>query len=309
MGNENRKCDVCINIFGKYYQTLVSLKTLLLYNKQFIDKIYLIREKKQPESFNINCLIKELGHDNIEVYTPKHFFGLKTRYSIKGFRIRKQKKFTYDFDFEKIKYNQRYRHSLRYQYPLEISNSKYMFIMHNDVVFHKNFLDSMMEEIDNGNIGVGSIGQCWNCPLSFAGVCDGNIIQTLNLSYEQICSYVTQFKSPRTTVSLINKDIPLPMPECRLNEWVSMINCYEYRKITIPFGTLPPLGVMGLDIGTDFYREAILIGKLFKNVNIKEYATHSFFSEGRGGNRALFNKDLYLNEEEAAKAYLLNLTN
>ena len=40
--------DVAINVYGKPYQTLATLKTLMLHSGKHIDKIYFIQESKQP---------------------------------------------------------------------------------------------------------------------------------------------------------------------------------------------------------------------------------------------------------------------
>lgn len=304
---DSKKCDVCVNIYGKYYQTLLSLKTLLLHDREYINKIFLVFEKKQPQIFDIDRFVQELGYDNIEIFTPKHYFGFKSRLVLHlgrhGLKVIRQKGFTSDYDLGKAKRNAEYRHSIRYQYALEKSTEKYMFIMHNDVVFHKPFLKDMMNEIDNGALGVGSIGQCWNCPLSKAAVCNGAVAQKLDLTYDQVCAYVNQYKSPRTIIKHIDKVNPLPMPECRLNEWVAMINCEEYKKITIPNGKITPFGKLGLDVGTDFYRETVLQGYSFTNIDITPFSTHGFFSQGCG-NKALFDNDLYVFQEEAARKYL-----
>lgn len=308
MDADNRKCDVCINIYGKFYQTLVTLKTLLLYNRKYINKIYLVLEKRQPEKLYVDRLISELGYDNIEIFIPKYYFGLEKKISVKltrkGLEIKKAKVFTNKYNTKKLYSNREYRYSVRYQYALEQSKCKYLFIMHNDVVFHNGFLDLMMDMVDDGYLGVGSIGQCWNCPLSMARVCSGDIAQDLKLSYEEVCFYVDNYKSPRTKIKDIDSINPLPMPECRLNEWVSMVNCEVYKNITIPCGKITPLGKMGLDIGTEFYKEAILSGYKFKNIGIDSFSTHGFFSSQGCGDNAMFDGELYLDEEKAAKYYL-----
>ena len=46
--SSNIKIDVAINVYGKPWQTLVSLKSLLKVSAKYIDKIYFIEENKQP---------------------------------------------------------------------------------------------------------------------------------------------------------------------------------------------------------------------------------------------------------------------
>lgn len=39
------KVDVAVNVYGKPYQTVLSILSLLKYSKNYIDKIYIITEK------------------------------------------------------------------------------------------------------------------------------------------------------------------------------------------------------------------------------------------------------------------------
>jgi hypothetical protein len=163
-----------------------------------------------------------------------------------------------------------------------------------------------MNYIDSGFLGVGQIGQCWNCPLFSAGLCDGDRVQYISLDYEQVISTVRNNPSPRTTERVIDPKYPLPMPECRLNEWVAILKADKYREITIPKGNISLFGKKGFDIATEFYRKAVLAGYRFKNVDLMPFAKHGYFSNGCG-NAALFDSKMFVDEESKAKRYLENL--
>ena len=303
----HNKCDVCVNIYGKYYQTLATLKTLLKYNKEYIGKIYLIMEKKQPDVLNIDHLVKELNYADVEIFYPKFFFGFKKitqlQLSRKGIRRKSFKGFTKSTNTLLAAFVTPYRQAIRYQYAFEKSDKKYLLVLHNDVVFSKSFVGEMIALIDEGFLGVGQIGQCWNCPLHTANICNGSIVDTVHLSYKEVCGIISRTPSPRTGIRHIDKSNPLPMPECRLNEWVAMLNANEYKKITIPKGRITPFGKMGFDIATDFYRETKLAGYSYKNIDIASFSTHGYFSLGCG-NAALFDNEKYQFEENAAKVFL-----
>jgi hypothetical protein len=65
------KVDVAINVYGKPYQTALSILSLLKYSKKYINKIYINIEKKQPEDFD-ETILKELPIDiPVIFYTPK----------------------------------------------------------------------------------------------------------------------------------------------------------------------------------------------------------------------------------------------
>jgi hypothetical protein len=125
------------------------------------------------------------------------------------------------------------------------------------------------------------------------------------MSYEDICTIVSKNNSPRTRIVDIDRINPLPMPECRLNEWIAMLNVEYYKEITIPRGFISLFRAMDLDIGTAFYRECILGNHKFKNMNEESFAIHAPFSKCNMGNPALFNETLYFEQEKMAKKYLV----
>ena len=49
-----KNVDVIINVYGKPWQTICTLKTLMKYSGHHIDKIFLIKEKEQPYNENID---------------------------------------------------------------------------------------------------------------------------------------------------------------------------------------------------------------------------------------------------------------
>ena len=53
---KKNKVDIVINVYGKPWQTLCTLKTLMLHSGKHIDKIFLIRESEQPFNEDINWI-------------------------------------------------------------------------------------------------------------------------------------------------------------------------------------------------------------------------------------------------------------
>lgn len=309
--DETQRCDICINVYGKYYQTMLTVKSLLANDAAGIDKIFLIIEKKQPEVFNIQKFKDETKYPNIEFFVPRYHldFEKRKRLSItrKGIKYGEKRWFNTKYNFQKLEVDDQYRYSIRYQYGLEKTDKKHLLIMHNDMMITAPFVEMMMKTIDEGEyLGVGPIGQCWNCPLHYEKICDGERVATVSLEYNEIREIVERNKSPRTRVDNIDKIRPLPMPECRLNEWLAMINVQLYREFVIPNGSIAPLGLMDLDIGTRFYRESVLRGLKFKNMDIANFARHAPFSIKLVGNTSLFDDALYAEQENLAREYLKN---
>jgi len=52
----SNKIDVVINVYGKPWQTLCTLKSLMINSGHHIDKIFLIKESEQPYSEDIDWI-------------------------------------------------------------------------------------------------------------------------------------------------------------------------------------------------------------------------------------------------------------
>ena len=109
---KNIKIDVAINVYGKPWQTLVSLKSLLKVSAKYIDKIYFIEENKQPYNADVKWVVDELNYENLVYFRPKFHLWVKE---------------TSRFKFI---WNADYRKSLRYQYGIEKTDKKYLLIIH-----------------------------------------------------------------------------------------------------------------------------------------------------------------------------------
>ncbi|MFT4032826.1 MAG: hypothetical protein QM669_10435, partial [Siphonobacter sp.] len=153
--------DVSIVYFGKPYQTLVSLLSLLKYSRQHIDTIHISVECKQPhgDSNGIFTILEGLKNEKIELYYPSQFYQLGP------------------LDYQQVKTNSSLRWSLPYQYALEKATGKYLFILHNDMLFHADMIGAMLEEgfAKRKIAGAGSIGQCWSCAAKWDNKCSGAV--------------------------------------------------------------------------------------------------------------------------------------
>lgn len=182
------KVDVIIQVYGKPWQTLCTLKSLMKYNSDFIDFIYFIEESEQPYGDSVKWVLKEF--DNIiHIMPPRYEFWATNK-------------------------------NPRYQLGIEKSDKNWVFISHNDVLYTDSVIKNMLELTHKNVGGIGEIGQCWNCPAK--SLCKGGKNwNTWNPSFEEINS----LKLPhiRTHRKDLNPSFPKLMPECRLNEWSCLI--------------------------------------------------------------------------------------
>lgn len=260
------KVDCIIQSFGKQWQLLNTLSSLFYYSEQWIDKVYLMEEAIHPFGDNIN-----------EVF--KYDFPIVHK---------KYKKFIniYQNNSKNIP-----KENIRHQWGIEKSDKKYVFISHNDVLFTGDIIGNMLNEIDDC-IGIGEIGQCWNCPAK--EMCGGGSNwNNWNPSFEDL----NTLKLPhiRTLVNNLDKELPKLMPECRLNEFACLIN----REICIKEGR-PFFGEFDHDSGTEWFKSMYKKGYKFKDYR-KDFI-HCYWAK-TGGYNVQKNEKEYWEVENKAKQY------
>lgn len=270
-----KKVDVIINVFGKPWQTLCTLKSLLIQSGQHIDKIFLIKEKEQPSGESLDWVFEKF--DNLIIFEPKEFAFL-----------------TFAVNHDDI--NQRYK--VRYQYGIENSNKKHVFITHNDVLYTGDVIGEMLNLIGD-SVGIGEIGQCHNCPANKVGVCSGEKFNDWNPTLNDIMKL--PLPHVRTHANMIDMLNPKPLPECRLNEWACLVNREIIMKESKPNGSSFLFGQYGLDLGTPWFKDMYLKG--YKFIDYRRNYTHSYWSSVGNGYQTQLNAELYSISESNAKKY------
>lgn len=268
------KVDVIIQVYGKPWQTLCTIESLMTHCKQHIDKIYLLEETKHPFNDNVDEIFKydyPIIHHKYENFV--NIYGIKSK----------------DVPLENI----------RHQFGIENSDKKYVFICHNDVLFQGDIIGEMLNKIEE-YVGIGEIGQCWNCPLKHIEKCSGETFNNVNITWSDL----KQLKLPhiRTRIDNLDKDIPKLMPECRLNEFACLIN----REVCIKEGR-PYFGEFDEDSGTAWFKSMYKKGYKFKDYR-KNYI-HAYWSGGIGGHETEQKEKIYWETENNAKNYFKNTLN
>jgi hypothetical protein len=269
-----KQVDVVINVYGKPWQTLCTLKSLLKHSGNHIDKIYLIKESQQPYNEQINWIYEYF--DNLIVYEPILYKFIS-------------------FTINHLDVNERFK--IRYQYGIEKSDKKFVFITHNDVLYTGDIIGDMLNLIGD-SVGIGEIGQCWNCPAFKNKICSGEKFNEWNPSYEDVLKL--DLPHVRTTINNIDRKNPKPLPECRLNEWSCLINREITMKECKPNGDCSLFGQYGLDLGTKWFKEMYLKGHKF--LDYRRNFTHAFWSITAGYPTQL-DETLYRNSEIKAQEY------
>jgi len=293
--------DVVINVFGKPWQTLCTLKSLLKHSSNHIDKIYFVEEKHHPYDDEVKHILDKF--DNIIHFTPKEYiFFMCTNEQMD---------------------NVDNRNIFRYQYGIENSDKKHVFITHNDILYTGDIIGNMMNEIGDA-AGIGLIGQCWNCPAFKSGACNSELYNSYNPTYEDIQEIMKAHPPARYHFyGHLDKERVMPMPECRLNEFACIIDREATNKECYPNGDTPLFGAMDiLDTVCAWFKGMVHKGYKFVNYNINKDSVHGYFSQLASERREFsdtdsffvsgyptqLNEKLYWEAEQAAKEYYeLNL--
>ncbi|CAO3459778.1 hypothetical protein [Azospirillum largimobile] len=280
-----KKVDVAICAYGKPYHTAVSLLSLLDHSGAHIDKIYFQEEKSQPFDSDFSFIRSYVTDADIIHYVPSMHHGWHPN------------------DVNRLS-EEDYRTSIRYQYAWENTDKNYLFIMHNDCRFSYDIIGDMLSKLDSSEYtGVGPIGQCWNCPAHHGGACDGSRYESYTPTYEEVCDLIAKHPSPRTSPDTVDRQQPMPLPECRLNEFYCLINISKIRDVVSPKGEVHPIGMMGIDTGVDWFRQLVLHGYRF--LNWYDHTIHGWTNASNGGHQSNTDAELYKKMEETAKSYFL----
>jgi hypothetical protein len=296
----NSKVDVGIAFYGKPYQTIVTIKSLIQHSGQYIDKIYISRESKQPHNDYIGIfkVIDYFRNDpdvRLVLHYPNYHLGLGV------------------MDLERAKEDTRWRQSIMYQYALETTDKKYLCIMHNDMLFHDDMIGVMLQQMNAGPenlIGLGSVGQCWSCPAGkdWGNKCDPYIFEDFVPTYEEALELTEAHATPRQDLQkkIISEGRVHILPECRLNEYCAIIDVESYRKVTVPNGDIACYGGNwgGVDNATIWSHDVYQKGYRFKHLPLEQYTTHAPFDSTSSGTQANDNYSLYMRSEQKAEEYI-----
>ena len=276
------KVDVVINVYGKPNQTLCTLKSLMKHSGEYIDKIYFIEELKQPYDDKVDWV--KSYFDNIISYTPNKYEFMPSHINMG--------------DIKDV--NNRY--NARYQYGIENSDKKHIFLTHNDVLYTDNIIKNMLQLADDNIAGIGQIGVCWNCPANKKNLCSGERFYEYNPTYNDILKLL-----PYDNIidALIDKDNPKPLPSCRINEWACLINRNITMTECVPKGTTPLFGVYDiLDVGMAWFKSLHLKGYEF--IDYRTGYIHGYWANNQAGYPNQLNSRLYKEAEQTAKEYFEN---
>ena len=226
------KIDVAVNSFKKPESLLYTLMTLKKVAQDLIDTVYInddhsgdgtcdiYRKPEVVEYFKPWKLNVRENPRNVwthQVYPT----GYYPEYMNWFYRLVHFRRFI-SADYEHDKNN------IRYQYAIDNTDKKYLFIIHDDVRFNEDVISLYLQSFqkDKNCFMVGDLGQCWRC--KFADICSPQTI--------------IDGKRPSPHWPLTpckdSKDIHKFNPkhgynmDCRINEWSCLVDVEKLRTVS-----------------------------------------------------------------------------
>ena len=269
------KIDVAIQSYKKPELLIYTLLSLKKYCEKHIDTIYINDDGSTDEQFSLYTS-KEFRNaiSPIKIKTRKNSIRMGWWYApVKGLapkwgnsieRILKNIKFSI-----KSKSIDAERSNIRYQWAIDNTDKKFLFILHDDVVFYDDVIDLYLKHIQSmKNPGaVGDLGQCWRCGYSTKGCTPEKILK----------GYIPDKSWPDY------KNDPKNRWPCRLNEWCLMISVDAAKFIekhdSVLFGNYDNKG----DIGAYWFSRLIKHKFSFSDPTLLEKNKKNFYMHADGG--------------------------
>lgn len=289
-GSGKKIADAAMNVLGKPLQTALSALSLLGVCGEHIDAMY-FQFEPVGSGFDAGLpyAVAEYLQEGFE--RGEHGHKIVTRQPLNwlGRNVPEPDKLN----------DPGLRLSIRYQQAWESTDKPYLLTVHNDIFVFKNLLKPMLDlaGADPAPFAVGGVGQCWNCPAASQAVVDLGMpgrtacsparyadfqptFAQLSGLYEEAARqgrFTRPYNAPWCG-SFVRQ--PWPLPECRVNEWVCLVNMDLARPRTVPLGHVTPFGAFGLcgghllDTAAPWFRGMNALGLRAAHFPVERYMKH-----------------------------------
>jgi hypothetical protein len=273
--------DVVMNIFAKPYQTALAFLSLLKFSSPHLDRLYLqfepagSRYDVEPP-YAIAEYLQDQGRE-VVIFQPEIWIECSA------------------VDESRLEEHD-YRVALRYQYAFEHTDKRYLFVLHNDVMFKRDIIGAMLDRMD-GVFTLGPLGQCWCCPARDADLAREAGLGETPCTPDHYQDFQPDFAGLERLYTLARqrgifvrpywegwaahyRDRAWPLPECRVNEWGCLVDMDQTRHLVrpqgniLPFGAYEACGSETLDISVAWFRDLSRLGLKAKHFPLDEYMKH-----------------------------------
>ncbi|MBQ8465856.1 MAG: hypothetical protein IJ545_07605 [Alphaproteobacteria bacterium] len=294
------KIDVAVNSYKKPESLIYTLMTLKKVAGDLIDTVYInddcsndgtcdfYRSPAVQEYFKPWKLDIRENHQNIYMRTI-YVKGYYVAYMNWLYRLKHRSRFI-------NRKNSHDKYDIRYQYALEHTDKKYLFVIHDDVQFYQNVPEVYLKTFaENPDLTiVGDFGQCWRC--HFSPFCTTKDV--LNGKKPSVWWPYT----PNEKIENPDKYNPKQgfQYACRVNEWCCMLNVKQANEVTEKTRAFFGNTYSHADTGAYWFAEAVRRGYKFADPLLEKrdaYYKHQWQGytgtsvwEDQGSGKAVYNR-------------------
>lgn len=299
----SEKIDVAVQSYKKPELLIYTILTLKKHSGEHIDKIYINDDGSPDEQTRLyfhEKFLKEINPIKIEFRSNTERMGWW--YSpIKDLAPKYKKNSRYYLKILKhlIKSKRFYaeRSNCRYQWAIDNTNKKFLYIIHDDIEFYGDIVGLYLQKASELKRpgAVGDLGQCWRCTYSNSGCTPEKILNNFRPSTFW----------PDDPNSLKNR-----WP-CRINEWSLLISTEAAKEIESKDGVLLGNYDNDGDIGAFWFsrllaREFEFSDPLPTPEARKKYYLHA---DGKSGHSAWVDQGLGIMKYDGDRAKQLIMNN
>ncbi len=219
------KVDVAVQSYKKPEQLIYSLFSLHKFCKDKVDTVWINDDCSGGDVLLAYHRLSESGalapwKINVRENTQRMGWwvsfvrGVKPVYQTTWFRFKRML-----WNLYKVGAIYVNRMDLRYQWAIECTDKRYIFVMHDDIEFKSDIISAYLNKIESNEkmAIVGELGQCWRCAYANDGCTPQKIL----------AGHIPSEMWPSTAVRSGSHAWA-----CRINEWSSLINVDVAKEIS-----------------------------------------------------------------------------
>ncbi len=259
------KIDVSVQSYKKPESLVYTLFSLKKYCGELIDTVYI--NDDGSNNGTVECYTDEkfkqmMAPINIKVRVNekpgKYTKTLMTKELFKRKSLGKKIQLLLHTFIDRIQWHDT-EEDIRYQWAINQTDKKYLFIIHDDIKFFDNVLALYLEDIKSGGHAV--VGDFGGCELCRFGPCG----EEGKCGPEKIMAGIYPCKSwPRMGYKTpIHMILGRSTRHCRINEWCCLIDVAAARELTEKEGTCIGNYEAGGDTATYWFERVIKRGYTF----------------------------------------------
>ena len=295
------KVDVAIQSYKKPESLVYTLLSLKKYCGEHIDTIY-INDDCSGDNILEHYKVKELQERMYPIKIKTRINKKKSGYTVtlltkemwKRKKLSEKLKLLGHIPIKRLSYHST-SDDVRYQWAINSTDKKYIFLIHDDIKFFDDTLKLYLETMkSNKNLAiVGDLGGCEFCEF---GPCGEKCSPEKILRKEYPCAtYPITGKRKNPILTLLGRS----NRNCRINEWCCLINVEIAKEIENKYGIYFGNYEAGGDVGTYWFEKIIKLGYDFtdplpKPEKRKKYYLHWW--QGHQGHQVWLETAKYQNK-------------